>query len=379
MRVQQLHCGDDGTWNEGAGAGMPVAAAQLVLAFGSRERLESLGWADDLRARFPQARIIGCSTAGEISEGRVLDDSLHATAIQFEKTRCEVRSVRIDDAAQSEAAGERLVRDLPPGPLAHVFVLSNGQHVNGSALIRGMTRALPPGVTVTGGLAGDGDRFKRTLIFDEGEARPDLVAAVALYGDAIRVGYGSMGGWDPFGPEREVTGVAGNVLTQLDGQPALDLYERYLGEHAAGLPATGLLFPLSVRTSDGRSFVRTILSIDRERRTLTFAGDIPPGSYARLMKANFDRLVDGAHGAAMTSQVPLRGPAPQIAILISCVGRKLVLRQRTEEEVEAVRNVLGMDTIVTGFYSYGEICPAAPKASCELHNQTMTITTLSEN
>jgi len=105
--------------------------------------------------------------------------------------------------------------------------------------------------------------------------------------------------------------------------------------------------------------------------------DLPEGALARFMKANFNRLVDGAYGAAKTS-TEIGGSAPDLAILISCVGRKLVLQQMVEDEVESVREVLGERAVLTGFYSYGEICPSAPNASCDLHNQTMTITTLSE-
>jgi hypothetical protein len=259
-------------------------------------------------------------------------------------------------------------------------------------------------VQVTGGLAGDGPRFERTLVLADGQPTEGVVAALGLYGEALRVGYGSLGGWDTFGPKRIVTRSHGNVLHELDGKPALELYKTYLGEHAAGLPATGLLFPLSIgRPGEPRTVVRTILAVDEAEQSLTFAGDVPEGSVAQLMKANFERLIDGAADAAKAASTgapapsvgeappaPTQGladvlpdtlqagPAPELAVLISCVGRKLVLKQRTEEEVESVRDVLGIGVALTGFYSYGEICPAAPNADCELHNQTMTITTFRE-
>lgn len=238
---------------------------------------------------------------------------------------------------------------------------------------------LPEGVTVTGGLSGDGERFEETLVFCDGPPESGAVAVLGLYGSRLKVGYGSLGGWDPFGPERLITRSKGNILYELDGKSALELYKRYLGDHAKGLPATGLLFPLSLRTKEGEAgLVRTILSIDEEVQSMTFAGDVPEGAYARLMKANFDRLVDGAVGAAKVSYEAIGSSSPDLAILISCVGRKMVLRQRIEEEVEGVREVLGDRTILTGFYSYGEISPFTPGAKCALHNQTMTITTFSE-
>jgi hypothetical protein len=242
-----------------------------------------------------------------------------------------------------------------------------------------LAKKLPHGTSITGGLSGDGDRFKETLVLWDSAPAKDTVAVIGFYGNRLRVGYGSLGGWDPFGPERLITRSEGNVLYALDGQSALQLYKKYLGEHAKGLPATGLLFPLSIKLKGSDTpIVRTILSVDENNQSLTFAGDVPEGAYACLMKANFDRLIDGAVSAAKTSHIALGETSADLAILISCVGRKLVLRQRIEEEVEGVRDILGDHTVLAGFYSYGEISPFTPNAKCELHNQTMTITTFAE-
>jgi hypothetical protein len=250
--------------------------------------------------------------------------------------------------------------------------------VNGSQLVEGLTSGLPH-VTVTGGLAGDGTRFQETLVICGDEARSRVIAAIGFYGPRIHIGCASLGGWDSFGPDRLITKASGNVLYELDGQSALDLYKRYLGDHARNLPASGLLFPLSVRRSDSdEPIVRTILAVDEAAQSMTFAGDMPVGAHARLMKANFDRLIDGATGAARASR-GVNGSAAEVALLISCVGRRLVLKQRTEEEVDAVRDVLGPRVPLAGFYSYGEISPFVASARCQLHNQTMTVTTLSEH
>jgi hypothetical protein len=203
--------------------------------------------------------------------------------------------------------------------------------------------------------------------------------AVGFYGNRLRVGCGSLGGWDPFGPERLITRSLGNVLYELDGRSALALYRQYLGDYAVQLPASALLFPLSLRSMAGdRPVVRTVLAIDEEKGSMTFAGDLPEGSYARLMKANFERLIDGANDAARATKEALGSKPPELALLISCVGRKMVLQQRIEEELEAVRDVIGSQATQAGFYSYGEIAPFSPKSPCELHNQTMTVTAMSE-
>lgn len=368
------------TWNVHTGWNDETtnARSQLVLVFGSRNVLSNPVHLNELRAAYPTAHFFGCSTAGEIAGTTVRDDTIVATAVQFHKTKFQIASTTCASPEDSRDAGIRLAEQLPKDGLVHVLVLSDGQRVNGSDLVNALRGALPSNVQITGGLAGDGARFEHTLVVIDDQANEGMIGIVGLYGTNLKIGFGSLGGWDSFGPQRMITRSHGNVLYELDGQPALALYKRYLGEHAQGLPATGLLFPLSLQTPDGKhELTRTILNVNEAEQSLTFAGDVPEGHVARLMKANFDRLVDGAHGAAEMSNVTLHGNA-DLALLISCVGRKLVLKQRTEDELEAVREVLGPGPVMTGFYSYGEVCPSAPDANCELHNQTMTITTMSE-
>ena len=364
-------------------------SAQLVFVFGAPAALKNSRPIAEIRSFYPAAHLLGCSTAGEICGTRVFDNSIVSTAVQFDHSRVQGCRIKLGEVADSLEAGVSLARSLPatlngpgadlPRKLVHVLVLSEGLKVNGSDLVRGLTRHLPERVTVTGGLAADGARFGETLVFWDSVPERDTITVLGFYGDRLRIGFGCLGGWDSFGPDRLITRSQGNVLYELDGRSALGLYKQYLGKHADALPATGLLFPLSLRTKSGETaVVRTILSIDESEQSLTFAGDVPEGAYARLMKANFDRLIDGATGAARTCYETIGSAAPKLALLISCVGRKLVLKQRIEEEVEGVRDVLGESTALTGFYSYGEISPFTPGAKCELHNQTMTITTFSE-
>jgi hypothetical protein len=373
MRVEQV------TWSEQDGWQAPAAIgdAQLVLVFGDRSAFERAHFVDSVARQWPTAMRVGCSTAGQILGTEVFDEGAVATAVRFDHTEVRMATAPVS-APQSAAAGAALALQLAAPDLAHVLILSEGLDINGESLVRGIGEKLPPAVSVTGGLSADGEHFKQTRVLADRTAQANSVVAIGLYGSQLKVGCGSLGGWDPFGPERQITRSKGNVLYELDGQSALALYKRYLGDHAADLPASGLLFPLSLRTRDvSAPVVRTILSISEADQSLTFAGDVPAGGYVRLMKANFDRLIDGAVGAGRVSAGALGAPV-DLALLISCVGRRMVLRQRVEEEVEGVREIVGPHAAIAGFYSYGEISPFTPKARCELHNQTMTVTTLSE-
>jgi len=367
----------NGKW-ERTTTGAPLTRPQLALVFGAGDTLRERATWNELAALYPGARIVACSTAGEIVGERVTDDNLVVTAVELEHGRVVVAATPVGDAPDCVALGAALAGQLPHDGLVHVLVFSEGLKVNGSALVAGLVGALPARVAVTGGLAGDGGRFERTTVCLDGPDQTQQIIAIGLYGERLHVGFGSRGGWDPFGPERRITRSQGNVLYELDGEPALDLYKRYLEHHAAGLPATGLLFPLTVRSETGAPVVRTILAIDETTRSMTFAGDVPTGYRARLMRTNVEGLVAGASEAAETTLTGAGATGPELAILVSCVGRKLVLKQRVEEEVESVREILGDRTTLTGFYSYGEISPFEPAAPCELHNQTMTITTIAE-
>ena len=355
--------------------------ADLVFVFGSTSLIKNKDVTDRIKAAYPQAVLMGCSTSGEIYRTEVYDDTVVSTAVAFDKARVKAHSLKISDMKDSYVIGQQLIEGLDKEELVHVFVLSDGINVNGSKLVAGISSQLPTGVALTGGLAGDGDRFRETVVFGEAGAVGDhQVTVIGLYGDGLKVGYGSLGGWDPFGIERTITKSRDNILYEMDGQPVLGLYKEYLGEHADKLPASGLLFPLTVKVPGSDEWVvRTILGVNEDNQSMVFAGDIPEGATARLMKANFERLIDGANEAAEKSYQAVGSASPELAILISCVGRKMILKQRIEEEVESVRDVLGEDSVLTGFYYYGEISPFTPNAKCELHNQTMTITTFSES
>jgi hypothetical protein len=359
--------------------GEGIDNSNLVLVFGERNLIESPGIFDSFHKSFPNANIAFCSTAGEILNNEVYDDSLAVTAIHFEKTEVKSTIINIKDYADSFTAGKHLVDVLNGPSLKHILVLADGQLVNGSELVRGINSVLPDKITVSGGLAGDGTRFQKTLVGLNDNIKEGNIVALGLYGNNLLVGHGSNGGWDSFGPYRRITKSKSNVLFELEDKSALELYKQYLGELATGLPGSALLFPLSIKLEeDSEPVVRTILSVSEAEQSMTFAGDMPEGAQARLMKANFDRLIDAASDAASNSFTPFKDHKPQLALLISCVGRKIVLDQRVEEEVESVRNVLGPETAMTGFYSYGEISPLLTSVKCGLHNQTMTITTFSE-
>jgi hypothetical protein len=379
MHARQLYWNDLEGWLDDAEQPVP---ADLLLYFGGREALAAPSTFEALQARFPKARIVGCSTGGQIAGDDVSDDGVAALALDFEHTTIRVAEASIDGPARSLPVGEEIGAKLAAPDLAAVFLLSDGLNVNGSALVAGIVKAIGTGVPVSGGLAGDGAAFATTLVGCDGPARSNLVVAIGFYGTAIQFGHGSAGGWDVFGPKRRITRSSGNVLYEVDGKPALDLYKLYLGpEDSQKLPGSALLFPM--RISDPRhpeqTVVRTVLAVDGDKGSMTFAGDMPEGWIAQLMRGAMSRLCAGAAEAThAASQAVAGGGGDSAAILVSCIGRRLLMGQRVVEEIEAATAELPAGCAPVGFYSYGEIAPNGTTGHCQLHNQTMTVTLLSE-
>jgi hypothetical protein len=380
MKTQQVLLRDDASLEENL---KPLTGVEptLLLVFGSLPFFTSSALYDALRLRFPEAAIAGCSTAGEVHGKRVHDNTASVTAIEFERSEAEVWSTCIASMTDSFAAGKRLAGALRDDGLTAVLLFGTGVAINGSALVSGMQAVLPANVKISGGLAGDGGAFTRTWTMGPAGNNDNHVVAVGLYGNGLNFACGSFAGWVPFGPARKVTRCSDNVLFELDGARALDVYKRYLGEYADKLPASGLLFPFEMLSPAQESLgvYRTILGIDEAAGSLTLAGEVDAEGYLKLMHASTDRLIDGAETAAQMAikdQPATRGAA--LAILVSCVGRKLIMGDRVEEEVEAVVDQLPQGTAITGFYSNGEISSTELHGGCRLHNQTMTVSWMSE-
>ncbi|AWV99095.1 FIST signal transduction protein [Arcticibacterium luteifluviistationis] len=357
--------------------GFDTEKAQLVLAFCGKELLNDEN-ISAISQEYPNAAVISATTAGEVFDDCMYESSISLTAIQLEKSEIKIQAGNISSCENSFELGASLMSQVEKKDLKYVMVLSDGNLINGSELVEGFRSANVSDVLITGGLAGDGDSFESTLVGVNGDIKEGNVVLIGFYGNNIKVGHGSVGGWESFGHERTITKAEKNVLFELDGKCALKLYKEYLGDYANELPSSALLFPLSISVEgDTVRNVRTILSIDEEKQSMTFAGNMPVGNKVRLMKANFDKLIDAVSGAAENA-LDISKTKPELAILISCVGRKLVLNERVEEELEKAKEIFGDEAFLTGFYSYGEISPMMERAKCELMNQTMTITTLTE-
>lgn len=376
--IKQNYIYEDGCWDDDIDASLD-SKNTLVICFGSSNFEDISNGFYDVKENFKESIIMGCSTSGEIFDDELYENSLSIVVMKFEKTELKLATIPFEDVSHSFETGIKVSNQLIDDSIKGIFVLSDGLNINGSQLTKGINSNIDKKIPVTGGLAGDNDKFEKTWVLVDDKVVSNYVTAVGFYGDNVKIAHASQGGWKKFGIDRMVTDSISNVLYKLDNQPALEVYKTYLGENADKLPSSGLLYPLMIKEEGyEEAKVRTILAIDEENQSITFAGDIPNGSEVMFMKATFSELVDGASKAATDISLYDYKGQNAVNVAISCVGRRLVLGQKTEDEIEAVFDTLGDNISQIGYYSYGEISPLT-NGECDLHNQTMTLTLIWED
>jgi len=335
----------------------------LILIFASLEEEKVEEELLNITKLFPSSITSGASTSGEIFGDKVYDDTIVVSIAKFHSTVLKKHTCKPISNETSYDDGAGIAKELFHDNLKAIFVLSDGLKTNGSQLTKGIASIVHSDVVASGGLLQEG-----------------VVCAVGFYGDNIHIQTASKGGWDSLGLTRVATKSKDNIIYEFDGKPALQIYKRYLGDKVKGLPASALFFPLKLQDESTleETVIRTILGADEQKNSLVFAGDISQGSHVTFMKANLNNLIDGAAGSAEKLDFSEYRGKELLCIAVSCVGRKLVLKRRIYEEIEAIKEVLPKEAHVVGFYSYGQISPLA-SGVCDLHNQTMTLTAIWES
>ena len=377
MQIKTVQYQEATGWSDEIPSGLD-SDQTLVLVFGAssfKQQSELL----KLIEQFPNSTITGCSTGGEIMGANVFDNSLAVAVVRFAETELRQETVFVSDYKNSFNVGETLAAKLIRDDLRGIFVLSDGLTIDGSELLNGMNSQTSSSIPITGGLAADLQISEKTWVLGRDGIKSNCVSAIGFYGDSVKIGHGSRDGLDILGIEQRITKSEGNQLFEVDGKPALDLYKKYLGEKASDLPNAAINFPISIRSDlkSEKRVIRSVMKVNEELQSMTFAGEVPEGTMFRLMLANPDRVIDGAAEASMMTEQYGSNDENVLSIAISCVGRRWMLGSRSAEELEASLEGMPEGTVQIGFYSYGEICPYSVGVS-ELQNQTMTLTTISE-
>ena len=340
---------------------------------GLRDLLQGINEAAGPRA------LVGCTTDGEIRDAGVRTGSAVLGGIRSDRIDFTV-AIAEHIGEDSERAGREIALGMPRS-VRYIQLLSDGLTGNGSAMLRGIASVLGAHIPVSGGTAGDAGRFVRTWQLANGRVLTDAAVAIGFSGD-FRVGTGWGSGWASIGLAKTVTRAQGSILYELNGEPALDVYERFLGHHAAKLPQVGVEYPLMIAgdpagTGDSHesdlSLLRATMSVNRRDGAITFAGDIAEGATVYLTCGDRDAIQEAAGAAAQRALDELGDARPAMIFCYSCMARKIVLGRHTGEELDRIQSVVGDPIPMIGFYTYGEYCRVRIGGPSFLHNETATV------
>lgn len=339
-----------------------------------------------VKSVLPETIIIGCTTDGEISNQGLTVDSVVLLGLISDQLEFTTAIVR-DLGKNSFEAGKKLAEQFNGEPTEYIQIFSDGLTGNGSEIIKGIQSVLGINVKIAGGTAGDGSLFQKTYQYFNDEILTDALIGVAFVGE-FKFGTGVQSGWTTIGMAKQVTKAEKNVLYELDGKPALEVYEKFLGQNASLLPAVGVEYPLGLLgpsgdvDEDDYYLCRATMGVDRVKGTVTFAGDIPEGAFVKMTMGSESDILQAVQKAASQALERLKnGNAsvkPAAVFFYSCMARKIVLGSRTNEEISAIKKIVGDDVPIIGFYSYGEYAPAGKEMNSHLHNETATLTLISE-
>ena len=325
--------------------------------------------------------IVGCTTDGEISSMGLTTESVVLGGVSSCGLQFHVAVIEGLES-NSETAGLQLAAALP-ADTCYIQLFSDGLTGNGCALLRGIADRFGEKVPIAGGTAGDNGKFKQTWQFAGSRVLTDAAVAIGFTG-MLNLGTGIRSGWTPIGLPKKVTRASGNVLYELNGEPALHVFERFLGEHAEKLPAIGVEYPLGLLGKWGDVgeedyyLLRATMNVDRAAGSISFAGEIPEGAMVSLTCGDTNSILEAAEQAARLASSDLKGHKPAVIFCYSCMARKIVLGRLTRQEIDRIRSVIGTTVPIIGFYTYGEYCRIRCDGPSLLHNETVTLSVLGE-
>jgi len=353
-------------------AGATPSAGLLMNAWGIDHQFVI----DTVRARYPGIELAGSSSAGEMTSCLGFREDSVALAL-FASDSIDIvvglgRDLKDGPLAAARQAVAEATAKTPLPPRLCV-VLSTIGGVEAGVMLRALRTALGDGVPIVGGGAAPRDPSTEGDGASSREFAGDVLAGDALtilvFAGPVAFSFGVETGWRGVGPRATITRISDAGVLEIDGRPALEFYERYVG---AGQPP--IANPLAVFEGPGsdRFYLRTPVAYDRERGSIAFFGAVPEGATVQLTMASTDQIFEGAKASFTDALAAFPdGVHPDAALLFSCATRKFLLGTRAGREIEIAREVLGAALPIGGLYCMGEIAPMEVTDGTRFHNATM--------
>lgn len=337
--------------------------------------------------------LIGCSDAGEITNHGPTQKSVAVMAIRSDRISFYTGLGKNVKAGAREAgqAVAREVKEKADKTLRAFIMLPDVLTGNGADSVRGILDVLGPHFPVVGGAAGDDFLFEKTYEYRDGEVESGAIAGVGLAGD-FTIGIGVRHGWVPIGMPMRVTKASGAVLKELDGRPAINIYEDYFGQKAdelrkEALARLAITYPLGLKIPEYEQeyLIRDPITVSADG-SITCAAEIPEGSEVRLMIGSKERAVEAAEDAArhLMKEFERDRTRPKFVLVFNCIAREKLFAQKAGDEIHAIMQIVGPDVPMLGFYTYGEQAPLGgeirdrEKCDPRFYNETVVLFAVGE-
>ncbi|WP_434683907.1 FIST signal transduction protein [Pseudanabaena minima] len=327
---------------------------------------------------FPNLQLVGCTTDGEMSSIMGFQqDSLILTLFcsdtveifagvghHTEKDAITAAYQAVQQATDKNHAPTKLCITVPAS------YTSRGSTTSGEQILKGLESALGGNVPIVGGTAGDQFRFKQTYQFFGTEVFTDALPILLFSGD-LYISHGVGCGWQPMGYKSTVTKAQDTVLYEVNGQSALEFYQKYLGDRQPTAE-----HPLYVYEGDSdRCYLRVPNTYDLEAGSINFLGNIPQGATVQLAEISRDQVIEASASSFKMALADYPGSEPEAVLIFSCCCRRWLLGTRAKEEYDLVKNSLPKMMPIAGFYTYGEFAPLQAQG-CNYYHQETFVTLL---
>lgn len=339
------------------------------------------------------ALLVGSSTAGEITTGGPsAKHSVVVMAIKSDTTKFYAglgENIAKDAFAAGKQAAEN-TKSQTTDPLRAFMMISDVLVGNGAEIVRGVLSSLGAHFPIVGGASGDDFQFKKTYQHLNDKVYSGVVVGFGWVGD-FEFGIGVKHGWVPVGTPKKVTRSEGSIVHELDGKPAITIYDEYFGEKEAAVLRTETLaklavsYPLGMKVEGSdEMLIRDPITVNATG-SITCAGEFPEGSSVQLMIGSKDTAIKVAGEAARNAVEQLNGAKPKAVIIFNCIARNKLFGENSGDEIKEIQKAVGEDTPLIGFYTYGEQAPLGgevrniEKCNPAFHNETVVIAVIGDS
>ncbi len=264
------------------------------------------------------------------------------------------------------------------------IIFSDLNIIDTASLISGIQGKLGTSFPLIGGTIPALDNRKKNCLYFKDQVLNDASCGI-LWGGKVNFGLGVEHGWQPLGKPRYVTKATGNIVNEINHEPAVNLYKEYFAKEIPELkkemPRLNAFYPLGIGVAGKKEYLlRSVMSILQDG-SLVFHGDVPEASPIRLMIGSKESCLLSTRRAAETAMGSMAKKKIRFAFVLNSLARYTLLGRLAGQEIKIIKDILGQDTPIAGIYTSTEQGPMSSidyLGRAYIHNNSITVLTIAD-